>query len=237
MQAKVFKITDEIYRISIVPTNNFMANFEFNHFLIIDERPVLVHTGRSSWFSQLREQVSELINLEKLAYIVFSHFEADECGSLNKWLQAAPNALPITNKIGRASIEEFSIRKPKIVKDGQKINLGKHELLVIETPHFPHNWDAMLYFETKEKVLFSSDLGAHLGAGEPQTEEDLSEDIAKFQRSTGFMAEGPSLVRAIDKIEKLDIHYLATQHGSTLKGKNIKYLLERLKMDFGFTPK
>lgn len=229
MQIKVFEVVDGIYRISVAPGDRF----EFNHFLIADERPVLVHTGRVHWFDQLKQQVANLVDLEEIAYIAFSHFEADECGSLNHWLRVAPRAVPLVNRVGKASIEDFSIRKPEIVRDGQKINLGKHELLVLETPHFPHNWDAMLYFEEREGLLFASDLGAHWGVGEPTAAEDLTEAVVEFQRQARFMAEGRNLVQAVEKLETLNIRYLATQHGSTICGESIGRLLECLKAEFG----
>ena len=229
MQVKVFKVVDGIYRISVAPGNRF----EFNHFVIVDEQPVLVHTGRVHWFEQLKQEVANLVDLEDIAYIAFSHFEADECGALNHWLQIAPKAVPFANRVGRASIEDFAMRKPKLVRDGQTIDLGKHELFVLETPHFPHNWDAILYFELKEGLLFASDLGAHWGVGEPTTEEDITEAVVEFQRETRFMAEGRGLERALEKLETLDIRYLATQHGSTICGESIGRLLRRLKAEFG----
>ena len=229
MQVKLFELAEGIYRISIAPG----GRFEFNHFLIVDERPVLVHTGRVRWFEPLKQQVADLVDLRELAYIAFSHVEADECGSLNHWLRTAPGAVPLANRVGKASIEDFAIRKPMIVREGQTLDLGRHTLRVIETPHCPHNWEAMLYFEETEEILFASDLGAHWGAGEPTTQEDMTEAVAAFQRETQFMAAGRSLERAIGKLKALDIRYLATQHGSTLCGECIERTLARLKAEFG----
>ena len=229
VRAQVFQVVDGIYRISIAPG----GRFEFNHFLILDERPVLVHTGRVLWFGQVKRHVADLVKLDEIAYVVFSHFEADECGALNEWLRVAPGAVPLANAVGSASIEDFSIRSPEVVCDGQRISLGRRDLIVLETPHFPHNWDAVLYFEETEGVLFASDLGAHLGVGEPTTETDVTDLVLELQRKTGFMAGGRSLVRAIEKLERLDIRYLATQHGSTIRGACIPRLLECLKTEFG----
>ena len=125
------------------------------------------------------------------------------------------------------------MRSPEVVCDGQKINLGRRDLVVLETPHFPHNWDAILYFEETERVLFSSDLGAHWGVGEPTTERDVTDLVLELQRTLGFMAGGHSLVRAIERLEDLNICYLATQHGSTIRGASIQRLLGCLKAEFG----
>ncbi len=230
MQIKTFKIVDGIYRISVGPG----GGFEYNHFVIVDERPVLVHTGRVGWFEVLKEEVARLVDVREIAYIAFSHFEADECGALNPWLRVAPRAEVLTNRIGMASIEDYAIRRPVLVREGERLELGEHRLRVLETPHFPHNWDAMLYFEEREGVLFASDLGAHQGVGEPMTEDvAVVEAVVRFQRETGFMAGGRSLEEAIEKLEALDIRYLATQHGSTISGEGIRLLLDRLKDEFG----
>ena len=228
MQIKVFEVVEGIYRISVG-----LGRFEFNHFVIVDERSVLVHTGRVGWFDSLKDKVAGLVDVSEIAYIAFSHFEADECGALNYWLRLAPKAQPLTNRIGKASVEDFAIREPKLVRDGDRLDLGRHRLLVLETPHFPHNWDAMLYFEEREGVLFASDLGARRGVGEEATAADVTEAVVEFQRKTGFMAEGRCLDRAIAKLEALDIRYLATQHGSTIYGDSVKTLLRRLKLEFG----
>ncbi len=230
MEIKTFEVADGIHRISVGPG----GRLEFNHFVIVDERPVLVHTGRIGWFELLKEEVGRLVDVREIAYIVFSHFEADECGALNHWLRVAERAQVLTNKIGRASIEDYSIRRPRLVREGERLDLGRHRLRALETPHFPHNWDAMLYFEERERVLFGSDLGAHWGVGEPAVEgAEVVEAAVRFQRETGFMAGGRYLEEAIEKLEALDIRYLATQHGSTIYGESIKSLLERLRAEFG----
>ena len=231
MRTATFEIADGIYRISVAPP----GNFEYNHFIIVDEHPVLIHTGRVLWFAELQARVAELIQIDRLRYIAFSHYEADECGALNEWLEVAPHAVPLVNRVGQASIEDFSHRPPEIVTDGQTIPLGTHKLLVLETPHFPHNWDACLYFERTTGVLFSSDLGAHPGVAEPTTSADLTPQILRLQQKMGFMPAGPALVAAIDKLAALNIRFLATQHGSTIGGKSIPRLLQHLKAQLGCT--
>ncbi|HHS97356.1 MAG TPA: MBL fold metallo-hydrolase [Chloroflexi bacterium] len=230
MEIKTFEVADGIYRISVGPG----GRLEFNHFVIVDERPVLVHTGRVGWFELLKEEVGRLVDVRGIAYIVFSHFEADECGALNQWLGVAPRAEVLTNRIGRATVEDYSIRGPRLVRGGERVDLGVHRLRVLETPHFPHNWDAVLYYEEREGVLFGSDLGAHWGVGEPAVEGvEVVEAVGGFQRETGFMAGGRCLEEAIEKLEALEIRHLATQHGSTIYGEGIKLLLGRLKAEFG----
>lgn len=229
MNVYVDQIADQVYRIAVAPSDKFV----FNHFLLVDDHNVLIHTGRVSWFPLVRNAVGKIIGAGNLNYIAFSHFEADECGALNLWLEWAPKAVPLVNAVGLASIEDYSIRQPQIIKDRETITLGAKSLLVLETPHFPHNWDACLFYETSLGILFSSDLGAHPGIREAISSEDRTAEILSFQREVGFMSEGRDLVRAIEKLEQLDIRYLATQHGSTICGPSITRLLQELKSNFG----
>ena len=221
MKTNVYEIEKGIFRISVAPTDRF----EFNHFLIVDEKCILIHTGGKKIFNILSKLVGELIDFEDLDYIVFSHFESDECGALNEWLKIAPNAVPLIGKIGWATIEDFSEKKAEIVHDGQVIDLGKNKIQVLETPHIPHGWEACLFYETTHGILFSSDLGAQPGINIPVTEKDVTSQILNFQTETGSIPEGDNLKMVLGRLANLKINYLATMHGSTLKGDQIKSLL------------
>jgi flavorubredoxin len=72
------EIAPNVYRISIFAQ---WGNFQFNHFL---DEPLLFHTGLRGMHAEIREAVAKLINLSELRHISFSHFESDECGSLNE---------------------------------------------------------------------------------------------------------------------------------------------------------
>lgn len=224
METNVFEIAEGIYRISVAPTNRF----EFNHFLIVDEKCMLIHTGGKAIFGTLLGLVEQLIEVKKLDYIAFSHFESDECGALNEWLKVTPLAVPLINAIGKSTMEDFSARKPEIVRDGQLIDLGRNKIQVLETPHVPHGWEACMFYETTRGILFSSDFGAQPGINSPITEKNVIIDILKFQIETGFMPEGEAIFKVADRLSKLKINYLATMHGSALKGDQVKLLFEKL---------
>lgn len=228
MKTNVFEIEKGIFKISIAPTDDF----EYNQFLIIDKKCMLIHTGGMKIFQTLKKIVESLISLKELNYIAFSHFESDECGSLNKWLEISLNAVPLVGQIGKTTMEDFSCKTPKIIKDHELINLGEKNILVLETPHIPHNWEACLFFETTKGILFSSDLGAQPGIRIPVTKDNLTDIILNFQGKVGFIPEGKVLIETIQKLEKLNISYLATMHGSTLKGSSIALLFEALKHKF-----
>jgi flavorubredoxin len=88
---RIDEIEDRIYRIS-TPMKNPPGGFSFNQYLIDDDEPLLFHTGLRKLFPLVRDAIGHVMPTERLRYIGFSHFEADECGSLNEFLAVAPAA-------------------------------------------------------------------------------------------------------------------------------------------------
>ncbi len=224
MKTNITELSKGIYRLSVAPTDRF----EFNHFLIVDEKCMLIHTGGKKIFSVLCQLVEDLINLNRLEYIAFSHFESDECGSLNEWLQVAPNAVPLIGEIGKASMDDFSNKLAMVVSHLQIIDLGRHKIQVLETPHIPHGWEACLFYETTNGILFSSDLGAQPGINTPVSDRDQTSEILKFQKDTGFLPEGESSRKTFDLLKNLKINFMATMHGSVLPGDQVIKLFKAL---------
>src|SRR5690606_17509262 len=100
--------------------------FSFNQYLIVDDEPLLFHTGLRGLFPLVREAVASVLPVERLRWISFSHVEADECGSLNRWLEVAPNAAPLCGKIAAmVSIGDLADRAPRAVADGERVSLGR----------------------------------------------------------------------------------------------------------------
>src|SRR5262245_16376305 len=110
---KVTEIAPDVYRFSLyVPE----FNLEFSHFLIRDEEPLLFHTGLRAMFPMLPEAVTRVIDPASIRHISFSHFESDECGSLNQWLEIAPRAEPVCGLVGAlVSVNDFAIRPARVL--------------------------------------------------------------------------------------------------------------------------
>src|ERR1051325_6326724 len=94
----VYEIAEGVYRIN-TPLSVVPGGFSFNQYLILDDEPLLFHTGPRKLFPLVSEAVASVMPVENLRYVAFSHVEADECGSLNKWLAAAPNAIPLCGQV------------------------------------------------------------------------------------------------------------------------------------------
>jgi len=111
----VNEIAAGIYRISTPVGPDFIpGGFTFNQYLIVDDEPLIFHTGLRKMFPLVREAVASVIRVERLRHIAFSHVEADECGALNQWLAAAPEAVPLCGRIAASvSIEDLADRMPR----------------------------------------------------------------------------------------------------------------------------
>src|SRR5687768_18000119 len=108
----VEEIAPGIYRVN-TPLDMPGGAFSFNQYLVEDDQPLLFHTGPRRLFPLVREAVNQVLPAERLRWIAFSHFEADECGSLNDWLAVAPAAEPLCCATAAwVSFVDVAIRTP-----------------------------------------------------------------------------------------------------------------------------
>jgi flavorubredoxin len=216
------EIAPNVFRISIFAPR---GNVQFNHFLIKDDEPLLFHTGLRGMHAEIREAVVRLIGLSDLRHISFSHFESDECGSLNEWLAAAPNADVICGQLGaRVNVNDFTGREARALPDGGTFATGKYKFRYCRTPHLPHGWDAGVLFEETQGTLFCSDLFHQIGDVEAITTADVvgrsREALKEYQ--AGILAEympyTPLTEQNLKKLADLKPKTLAIMHGSSFVG-------------------
>ncbi len=225
-KVQIDTLAQNVFRICIGEPNGFIA---FNHFLIVDECPVLMHLGHRQSFDLLYRAVAEILDPAKLRYLAFSHYEADECGALNQWLETAPDAEVLVGKICASSLRDFALRPPTVLHDGQSVLLGRDKLILLETPHFPHNWDACLFYLKGQRILFGSDLGTQKGLQPVYSEPDTPVKAAlALQEAIAFMPWGPHLDAGVQKLQSLQIDILATMHGSALNQQQTTQFLAGL---------
>jgi flavorubredoxin len=228
--AKTTEIAPDIYRISIYAP---WGDLQFNHFLIRDQEPLLFHTGLRGMFAEVREAVSKLINLSDLRHISFSHFESDECGSLNEWLAVAPQADVVCSQVGAlVSVNDFIGREAHALADGEVFATGNYRFRYCQTPHLPHGWDAGVLFEETQKTLLCSDLFHQTGDVEPLTESDVvgrsHEAMRNYQG--GVLAEYVPYTcltsKNLQKLADLKPKTLGVMHGSSFRGDCARALAE-----------
>lgn len=225
MTATIHEIEDNIYRISVpVPE----ANFAFNQFLIVDEKPLLFHTGLRTHFPYVSDAIRKVMPLEKLRYVAFSHFESDECGALNLFLGAAPDAEPVASRVAViTSLTDFADRPPKALADHEKLNLGKRTVEWLDAPHLPHGWETGYLYESSTRTLFCGDLFTHGGANAPALiDSDLlipaEEFRVGFSEANGIpdaYGFGRDAKLHIEKLAATDPLTLAVMHGSSWRGR------------------
>ncbi|MBZ5644942.1 MAG: MBL fold metallo-hydrolase [Acidobacteriia bacterium] len=220
--AAITEIAPNIYRISIFAQ---WANLQFNHFLIKDDEPLLFHTGLRRMHAEIREAVATLIPLSELRHISFSHFESDECGSLNEWLAASPKADVICSQVGGlVCVNDFIGREARTLADGETFATGKYRFRYCRTPHLPHGWDAGVLFEETQKTLLCSDLFHQLGDVEPITSDDIvgRSHQAMKEYQAGILADyvpyTPLTAQNLKKLADLKPKTLAVMHGSSFTG-------------------
>jgi len=222
---RIDEIADQIYRIS-TPTDAVPGGFSFNQFLIVDDDPLLFHTGLRGTFPLVKEAVGRVMPVEKLKYVSFSHFEADECGALNPFLAAAPNAVPVCGRIAAmTSINDQADRPPKVMVDGETLKLGRHVIQWHDTPHLPHGWESGLMSESTTKTFFCGDLFTHPGAQPaPVTESDILGPSEALRGKMNYFSSAQNAAGMIRKLAQSEPRLLATMHGSSWQGDGAKLL-------------
>lgn len=133
---KVTEIAPDLFRLSIyVPE----FDMQFNHFLVKDDEPLLFHAGLKGMFPALKEAVAQVIDPTTLRHVAWSHFESDEVGGLNEWLQLAPNAQPVCTLVGKlVSVDDFAIRPAFGMTAEDILTTGKYRYSFCRSPHIPH---------------------------------------------------------------------------------------------------
>lgn len=217
----VHEIAEGIYRIAtfVAP-----ANLTFNQFLIVDEKPLIFHTGQRMLFPQTIEAVRRLVDPATIRYISWSHWEADESGALNEFLQVAPEAEPVHGQLGvRTNVDDFAIRPARAVRDGEVLELGKRRLRFLVTPHVPHAWDAILAYEETTGLLLASDLFTQRGEHGAVTDHDMTEHTMRTYVEVAdelapYLVVSAHTARVFDRLEALKPTGLACMHGPAFTG-------------------
>jgi flavorubredoxin len=223
----VHEIAPGIFRINTpVPMDG--GGFSFNQYLIVDDQPLLFHTGLRNMFPLVREAVATVIPVERLRYVSFSHVEADECGSLNQWLAAAPQAVPLCSAVAAlVSVNDLADRPARVLKDGETLKLGEHTLRWFDTPHLPHGWESGLLMEERTRTLFCGDLFTQGGTGNPPlTESDILGPSEAFRRPMDYFSHAPDTQARVEKLAQSQPTTLACMHGSAWQGDGAALLRE-----------
>lgn len=227
----VHEIAQGIFRINTPVAVPGGPDFNFNQYLIVDDDPLVFHTGPRRMFPLVSEAISKILPLDKLRYIAFSHFEADECGSLNDFLAAAPQSVPVCSRIAAmVSISDVADRAPRALADGETLKLGLCELRWHDTPHVPHAWECGLMTELNTGTFLCGDLFTQDGKGEiPVTEGDILGPSEAFRIQMDYFAHAPDTTAILERLAGERPGLLACMHGSAWRGDGGGLLLSLAK--------
>jgi flavorubredoxin len=222
---RVDEIGDGIYRIS-TPSRDVPGGFSFNQYLLTGEQPMLFHTGPRKMRPWIHEAISSVIDIKALRFIGFSHFESDECGSINEFLSLAPNAVPICGRVN-AMINGDCFDKPAhALADGEVLSLGKYRVRWFDTPHLPHAWECGYLMEETTGTLLCGDLFTQGGADlPPLASSDILAPSESFRKKMDYFSHTKNARSMIDRLAGARPKVLACMHGSAWQGDGGQLLL------------
>ena len=229
MHTDVDEVADGIYRLStwIEP-----AGLVFNQYLLDAEEPLLFHTGKRNLFPLVREALATVTDPARLRWIAFGHVESDECGAMNQWLEAAPEAQVLGGRLANVvSLNDLADRPPVDIGDDEVLDLGGKRVRHLDTPHVPHGWDARVLYEETTRTLLCGDLFTRTGPTVATTDGDIVEPASAAEDAFGFTALAPSTGATIRRLAGLGSTTLALMHGPAFTGDN-QEALEALAADY-----
>jgi len=219
METRVHEIADGVYRLSTFVPEVTPEGFTFNQFLIDGEEPMLFHCGQRGLFASVSEAVARVTPVERLRWIGFGHVEADECGAMNQWLAAAPQAQVVHGQTAcDVSLNDLADRPPRALATGETLNLGGKRMRWIDTPHVPHGWEAGVFYEETGGTLFCGDLLTHMGDPAALTEADIAGPAIAAEAMFHAMSMTPATARVVRELAALAPNTLALMHGSSFRG-------------------
>jgi flavorubredoxin len=218
---RIDEVAAGIYRINTpldIPA--IPGGFNINQYLIVDEEPVIFHTGWRSWFPFVSEAIAKVIPLDRIRHIGYSHFEGDESGAMNEFLAVAPQAVPFASGISAlTSLNDYANRPARGLGNGEKFSIGKRSLQWIDTPHVPHGWDCGLLFDQSTKTLLCGDLFTQPGMETPPvTESEVLTVSETMRKAMDYYAHSTSSNAILNQLAELKPTLLACQHGSAYRG-------------------
>lgn len=232
MQTTIDEIESGIYRLSTYLPKIGPSGFTFNQFLVMGDEPFLFHCGQRALFPAVSAAIAKVVDIGKIRWIGFSHVEADECGALEQFLAAAPQAQPAVGRMGVSLwLGDVCDREARVLANDEVLDIGGKRLRRLDTPHVPHNWEAGMMYEETTGTLFSSDIFTQVGAAPALTESEVVSPAIQVERAMGFVNVGPHSAPTLRRLAALKPKTLAIMHGPSFRG-DCAGQLERLALDY-----
>ena len=228
METRIDQIVGGIYRIA---TMTAPYGITFNQFLIDDQRPTLIHTGEYGVYENVRRAIAEVLDPARLANIVLLHWESDANGGMDRFMAAAPGSELVGSALSiQLNAYGFGLAPERVrgFTDGETLDLGRHRLRFLETPHV-HHWDSMMVVEETTGSLFPSDLFLQPGDQPPVVTENLGDAMVDVYRNVGIFAHEDPVRAVVDRIEAIDPAWVHAMHGGSLPREALPYYVDALR--------
>ncbi len=223
----VVNITDNVYWVG---TNDRTTDrFEnmwplergvaYNSYVIVDEKTVLIDTVEFGESEIFLDKVTQVLGDRDLDYLIINHMEPDHSGAVKDVIVRYPNVKIVGNAKTFPMVEGFFGITDNFyeVKEGDKIELGKHTLQFFMTPmvHWP---ETMVTYEIANKILFSGDAFGSFGAldggiFDDELKIEFYEDEMRRYYSNIVGKYGATVQAALKKLAGLEIKYICSTHG------------------------
>ena len=230
--SKIFDVTDTVKYIGVddkemdLFENQYILKngISYNSYLIMDEKIVVMDTVDKRKTDEWLHNLEEALNGRKPDYLVISHLEPDHSGSIGNILKKYPDMKIISNEKVFSMLPQFiddNIEERKVVvKEGDCINTGKHNLTFVMAPmvHWP---EVMMTYDKTDKILFSADAFGKFGTLDTK-EEWIDEARRYFLNIVGKY--GMQVQNVLKKASSLEINIICSLHGPILK-ENLEYYI------------
>ncbi len=232
-----FKIAENIYSVGIVDKDvRIFHGYEtpygstYNSYLVIDEKISLIDNVKGKFTDEFIANISEIVPLEKIDYIITNHIEPDHSGSIEKVCALAPNATVVATAAairGLGGYYHLENVQMQTVKAGDTLCTGKYNFQFVPMPmvHWP---DSMCTYLAEEKMLFSNDaFGEHYGSDahfDDEIAEDFLVDLMENYYGNIVLPFGMQVLKIIEAAAKLDIKMILPSHGLILRTDIGKYI-------------
>ncbi|MCJ2557401.1 MAG: FprA family A-type flavoprotein, partial [Candidatus Thermoplasmatota archaeon] len=189
----------------------------YNAYLIVDEKIALVDTVKEPFFPEMMRRIKEIVDPEKIDYLISNHTEPDHSGSIRKVLEVSKNAELIASEFGTKGLRRYYGDDLEItsIKEKPSVSLGKRTLNFVPIPmvHWP---DSMVTYIPEEKLLLSNDaFGQHL-ASSKRFDDEVDQAVLMQEATTYYanivMPLWMSVSRAFKALEGVDIEVIAPSH-------------------------
>lgn len=238
----MFKITEDIFYIGVDDTDIdlFEGQYDvpygvsYNSYVCIDDKIAVFDTVDKSKTESWLSSLDTALNGAKPDYLIISHMEPDHAASIPAFLERYPSAAVVGNDktfiIFDRFFKDLQIRK-HIVKDGDKLNLGKHKLSFIFAPmvHWP---EVMMCYDQTDKVLFSADAFGKFGV--LSHKEDWLDEARRYYINIVGKYGNP-VQSVLKKAAALDIKTICPLHGPVLCG-NLEFYLNKYDLWSRYMP-